>query len=137
MHAVRLSRYYGFGSIPTPLRIARLRLLYFSSYSIRAAGALPISPKPWNLNPEPLAPQEKVQRPVGDGAIVYVRPEDEYFHKQAAWSCTFPVLNRAVGKDELRPLRLVMLVDASKARRPSITWVAREYQLVAHLWIVE
>lgn len=58
--------------------------------------------------------QNKIPRATGESAIVYVRPEDEYFHKQAAWSCTFAVTNRAVGKDELRPLRLVMLVDSSK-----------------------
>ena len=46
----------------------------------------------------------------------YLRPEDEYFHKQAAWSCTFRALNRAVNKDGPWPLRLVMLFDASKVR---------------------
>ncbi len=43
---------------------------------------------------------------------MYVRPEDEYMHSRCAWSYTFPVENRAVAKDELQPLRLVMLVSA-------------------------
>jgi protein BCP1 len=46
--------------------------------------------------------------------IVYVRPEDEFFHKQASVAFTFPVEGRAVGKDELQPLRLVLLLPASK-----------------------
>jgi protein BCP1 len=45
---------------------------------------------------------------------VYVRPEDEFFHQHASASFTFPVEGRAVGKDELQPLRLVMLLPASK-----------------------
>jgi hypothetical protein len=45
---------------------------------------------------------------------VYVRPEDEFFHQQAAAAFTFPVEGRAVGRDELQPLRLVMLLPASK-----------------------
>jgi protein BCP1 len=48
--------------------------------------------------------------------IVYVRPEDEYFHKHAAASFTFPIEGRAVGKDELQPLRLVMLLPANKVQ---------------------
>lgn len=46
--------------------------------------------------------------------VVYVRPEDEFFHQHASASFTFPVEGRAVGKDELQPLRLVMLLPASK-----------------------
>jgi hypothetical protein len=46
--------------------------------------------------------------------IVYVRPEDEFFHKHATASFTFPVEGRAVGKDELQPLRLLMLLPANK-----------------------
>lgn len=47
--------------------------------------------------------------------IVYVRPEDEFLHAVAAASCTWPVEGRAVAKDELRPLRLAMVVDARGA----------------------
>lgn len=50
----------------------------------------------------------------GTPHIVYVRPEDEFFHAQAAAAFTFPVEGRAVGKDELQPLRLVLLLPASK-----------------------
>jgi protein BCP1 len=50
----------------------------------------------------------------GGPLIVYVRPEDEFFHQHAAAAFTFPVEGRAVGKDELQPLRLVMLLPASK-----------------------
>ena len=48
---------------------------------------------------------------------MYGRPEDEFFHKRAAWSATFPVAERPVAKDELRQLRLVMLIEANQARR--------------------
>lgn len=54
--------------------------------------------------------------------VVYVRPEDEFFHKHASASFTFPVEGRAVGKDELQPLRLVMLLPASKVE--AARWVA-------------
>jgi hypothetical protein len=53
--------------------------------------------------------------------IVYVRPEDEFFHKHATASFTFPIEGRAVGKDELQPLRMVMLVPANKV--DSARWV--------------
>lgn len=46
--------------------------------------------------------------------IVYVRPEDEFLHQQASGSFTFPVEGRAVGKNELQPLRLVMLLPAGQ-----------------------
>ncbi len=42
--------------------------------------------------------------------MVYARPEDEFYHKHCAWSFTFPVTSRPVRKDELQPLRLVMLL---------------------------
>uniref|UniRef100_A0A7S0YF68 Protein BCCIP homolog n=1 Tax=Polytomella parva TaxID=51329 RepID=A0A7S0YF68_9CHLO len=48
--------------------------------------------------------------------VVYVRPEDEYLHKLAEWSCVFPVDNRQVAKDELQPMRLVMVVGAEKVK---------------------
>ncbi|KAG1668071.1 hypothetical protein FOA52_010481 [Chlamydomonas sp. UWO 241] len=47
-----------------------------------------------------------------DPVLVYLRPEDEFLHAAAEWSFTFPVENRVVGKDDLAPLRMVMLVDA-------------------------
>ena len=50
----------------------------------------------------------------GAALIVYGRPEDEFFHKRAAWSASFPVADRPVAKDELRQLRLVMAIDADQ-----------------------
>lgn len=52
-----------------------------------------------------------------DEVIVYLRPEDEFLHKHSSWSFTFPVEGRAVGKDDLRPLRLVMMVEAGKIQK--------------------
>ena len=46
--------------------------------------------------------------------IVYVRPEDEFFHEHASAAFTFPVEGRAVGKDELQPRRMVMILPAEK-----------------------
>ena len=54
--------------------------------------------------------------------IVYARPEDEFYHKHAAWSYTFPASGKVVQKDELQPLRLVMLLlpeQAAAARQAS------------------
>lgn len=50
----------------------------------------------------------------GGQVLVYLRPEDEFLHRASEWSFTFPVENRVVGKDDLAPLRLVALVDASR-----------------------
>ncbi|KIY96067.1 putative Protein BCCIP like protein [Monoraphidium neglectum] len=53
--------------------------------------------------------------PGGIPLVIYVRPEDEFLHKRAAASFTWPIEGRAVPKDELRPMRLAMLVDARAA----------------------
>ena len=42
--------------------------------------------------------------------MVYARPEDEFYHRHCAWSFTFPVTSRPLRKEELQPLRLVMLL---------------------------
>lgn len=47
--------------------------------------------------------------------LVYARPEDEFYHKHSKWSFTFPITNRLVAKDELQPLRLVMLLSTDEA----------------------
>mmetsp|Transcript_24938 Transcript_24938/g.64261 ORF Transcript_24938/g.64261 Transcript_24938/m.64261 type:complete len:301 (-) Transcript_24938:46-948(-) len=60
------------------------------------------------VDPEAPAPSE------GGPVLVYVRPEDELFHKHAAWSFSFPVEMAQVGKGELAPWRLVMAVPAGK-----------------------
>ncbi|KAK9865294.1 hypothetical protein WJX84_003083 [Apatococcus fuscideae] len=54
--------------------------------------------------------------PAGPKKVVYARPEDEYFHKQAEWSYIFPVANRATEKDELRQLRIVMCLKPAKLK---------------------
>ena len=46
--------------------------------------------------------------------LVYLRPEDEFLHRHSDWSFTFPVEGKAVGRDELRPLRMALLVRADK-----------------------
>lgn len=53
---------------------------------------------------------------------MYVRPEDEFLHARADASFTWPIENRAVAKDELRPLRLALLftADAAKAARAEL-----------------
>lgn len=55
--------------------------------------------------------KKKGDRPL----VVYVRPEDEFLHAQASCSFTWPVEGRAVAKDELRPMRLAMVVTAAGA----------------------
>ncbi len=49
--------------------------------------------------------------------MVYARPEDEFYHRHSSWSYTFPVTSRPVQKDELQPLRLVMLLSPDQAAR--------------------
>jgi hypothetical protein len=44
--------------------------------------------------------------------VIYVRPEDEFLHAAAAASFTWPIEGKAVAKDELRPMRLALLVGA-------------------------
>ena len=47
--------------------------------------------------------------------MVYARPEDEFYHRHSSWSYTFPVTSRPVQKDELQPLRLVMVLSPKQA----------------------
>lgn len=44
---------------------------------------------------------------------MYARPEDEFYNKHCTDSFTFPT-SRTVEKDELVPLRLVMLLTAQQ-----------------------
>lgn len=67
--------------------------------------------------------------------VVYVRPEDEFFHKQASASFTFPIEGRAVGKDELQPLRLVLLLPANKVAAARYVWGSAGYSIVEHILI--
>ncbi|KAI8463810.1 MAG: p21-C-terminal region-binding protein-domain-containing protein [Monoraphidium minutum] len=60
--------------------------------------------------------KKKKQKTAGAAPVlVYVRPEDEYLHAAAAASFTWPIEGRAVAKDELKPLRLALLVGAGPA----------------------
>ncbi|KAK9867431.1 hypothetical protein WJX84_011170 [Apatococcus fuscideae] len=74
----------------------------------------------WALEDEPTQAGAEgllqVQRLPGAKKVVFARPEDEYFHKHAEWSFTFPVANRAIEKDELRQLRMVMCLKPAKLR---------------------
>lgn len=52
-----------------------------------------------------------------DEPIIYVKPEDEIFHKLSSWSFCFPLQNQQVDSHELRNYRsmgLVMAVEADK-----------------------
>ncbi|GBF97124.1 hypothetical protein Rsub_10135 [Raphidocelis subcapitata] len=49
--------------------------------------------------------------------LVYVRPEDEFLHAQAAASFTWRVEGRPVAKDELVPMRLALLFTSEAAAR--------------------
>jgi hypothetical protein len=57
----------------------------------------------------------------GDGSnsaaagIVHFLPEAECYQAAADWSFAFPAADRLVGKDELQPCRVVMLVGAAAA----------------------
>jgi hypothetical protein len=68
---------------------------------------------------------------------VYARPEDEFYHKHCAWSYTFPASGKVVQKDELQPMRLVMLLlpdEAAAARwalwRPPAKWATYCWKLL-------
>ncbi|KAL1364444.1 hypothetical protein HN51_012636 [Arachis hypogaea] len=52
-----------------------------------------------------------------DEAIIYVKPEDEIFHKLCSWSFCFPLRAQQLAPPELknyRPMGLVMAVEAGK-----------------------
>jgi len=51
---------------------------------------------------------------------VFVRPEDEVFQQLCTWSYTYHLDQKFSGDAELKPMRMVMLVEASnipKARK--------------------
>ncbi|CAH9147958.1 unnamed protein product [Cuscuta epithymum] len=63
------------------------------------------------------ADKKIVSSKTGDGAIIYVKPEEEIFHELSSWSFTFPVHSQLVRVDELKDYRicgLVMALEASK-----------------------
>ena len=62
-----------------------------------------------------LSPLQVAPRASGSGPVlVFLRPEDEFLHQHCSWSFTFPVEGRVVGKDDLQPLRMVMVVEAGR-----------------------
>ena len=44
---------------------------------------------------------------------MYSRPEDEFYHRHCTEAYTFP-LDKPVAKDELQPMRLIMLLDRAQ-----------------------
>uniref|UniRef100_A0A061R7N2 Protein BCCIP homolog n=1 Tax=Tetraselmis sp. GSL018 TaxID=582737 RepID=A0A061R7N2_9CHLO len=60
--------------------------------------------------------RSKKLKPAGP-TTVYIRPEDEFFQQQAEWSFSYRIESKQVGKDELQPWRLVMLVEAGAVPR--------------------
>lgn len=68
------------------------------------------------------ATEEAAQRPAKPAKkrpklepLVYVKPEDEFFHKHCSWSFTFSTPKEGAAAEDLQPLRLVMLVTSDQA----------------------
>ncbi|KAJ7569541.1 hypothetical protein O6H91_01G083000 [Diphasiastrum complanatum] len=49
--------------------------------------------------------------------LIYIKPEDEIFHKLSSWSCTFPVDAETLAGHETRGLKLLRLVMCIEADR--------------------
>ncbi|KAI5083045.1 hypothetical protein GOP47_0002788 [Adiantum capillus-veneris] len=70
--------------------------------------------------PKKLKKQSKQQSVSGNeemdnGELIYIKPEDELFHKLSHWSCKFPASSEAAAAHEIQGLkqfRLVMLLSA-------------------------
>ncbi|KAL6346727.1 hypothetical protein AAG906_002843 [Vitis piasezkii] len=65
------------------------------------------------------AGQRKGTRVDIDEAIIYIKPEDEIFHKLSSWSFSFPLHTQHVTTHELRNYRLMGLVMAIEADKVS------------------
>ncbi|KAH9655737.1 protein BCCIP-like [Citrus sinensis] len=65
----------------------------------------------------------------GDG-IVYVKPEDEIFHKLSLWSFSFPMHAQQVETQELKDYRLMGLVMAVEAAKISTFRQQLQYLVV-------
>ncbi len=46
--------------------------------------------------------------------VVYMRPEDEYYHKHCSWSFAFAVPNRPAGYEDMDQVRLCMLLTSAQ-----------------------
>ena len=57
---------------------------------------------------------------------MYTKPEDEFFHRRAAWSFTFDTPAKGGATDDLQPMRLVMAVHTAAgdpaAHKASTDW---------------
>ena len=49
-------------------------------------------------------------------SLVYMRPEDEFYHKHCTWSFTFPVASRPAGYEDLEQVRLCMLLTPAQIK---------------------
>lgn len=70
---------------------------------------------PEAIKGDPTRPAKKKAKVSSEQQIVYVKPDDEYFHRNAKWSFTFASGKPSgveIDSSELQPLRLVMLVTA-------------------------
>lgn len=67
-----------------------------------------------DLEATPAGPSKGSGQEASGPVLVYVRPEDEFFHKRCSWSFSFPVETAQAGKGELQPWRLVMELSAEE-----------------------
>lgn len=61
---------------------------------------------------------KKVSATSNNEDIIYLKPEDEFFHELSSWSITFPLRTQNLAAQELRNYRLtglVMVVEADKS----------------------
>uniref|UniRef100_A0A5B7AJZ1 Putative CDK inhibitor P21 binding protein n=1 Tax=Davidia involucrata TaxID=16924 RepID=A0A5B7AJZ1_DAVIN len=65
------------------------------------------------------ADQKKGPSSSNEEAIVYIKPEDEIFHKLSSWSFSFPLRTQQIATHELRNYRLMGLVMVVKAEEVS------------------
>ncbi|GLT24849.1 hypothetical protein SLA2020_000170 [Shorea laevis] len=63
--------------------------------------------------------QRKKSSSDGDEEMIYIKPEDEIFHKLSSWSFAFPMHTQQVSPHELRNYQLTGLVMAVKAENIS------------------
>lgn len=62
---------------------------------------------------------KKVSATSNNEDIIYLKPEDEFFHKLSSWSITFHLQNQHLAAQELRNYRLTGLVMAVEADKSS------------------
>ena len=67
-----------------------------------------------SLTADPHTPEHCGHQPAP--LLVYTKPEDEFFHRRAAWSFTFDTPAEGSAAGDLQPMRLVMAVTPQQAR---------------------